>query len=52
VKLIDENNETVDIGTDGEILVKAYSIFKSYRGLPEKTRAVFTGDGYFRTGLV
>jgi len=48
--LVDENNEVVDIGKDGEVQIKSYCIFKHYKGEQEKTRAAFTADGFFRTG--
>ncbi|KAF6019737.1 acsf [Bugula neritina] len=50
VRLVDDNNEIVDVGKDGEVQVKTYSIFKSYRGEKDKTRAAFTDDGFLRTG--
>ncbi len=39
----------VKINEDGEILVKGPQVFKGYWNLPEKTKAAFTGDGWFRT---
>ena len=36
----------------GEVLAKGPNVFSSYRHLPEKTRELFTADGYFRTGDV
>ncbi|MBL3687265.1 long-chain fatty acid--CoA ligase [Leucobacter zeae] len=41
---------TVRIAEDGEILVKGLDVFKEYWNNPEATRAVFTDDGFFRTG--
>lgn len=35
---------------DGELLVKAPSVFDSYHNNPEETAAAFTTDGWFRTG--
>jgi len=50
VRLVDENNELVDIGKDGEIQVKTFSTLKCYKDEPEKTKAAFTEDGFFKTG--
>lgn len=35
---------------DGELLVKAPSVFTGYNNNPEETAAAFTVDGWFRTG--
>jgi long-chain acyl-CoA synthetase len=34
----------------GEILAKGPNVFAGYHNLPEQTQAVFTDDGWFRTG--
>lgn len=34
----------------GEVLARGPNVFSGYRNLPEKTKQVFTKDGYFRTG--
>ncbi|QIM18316.1 long-chain fatty acid--CoA ligase [Leucobacter coleopterorum] len=41
---------TVRIAADGEIEVKGIDVFKEYWNNPEATRAVFTEDGFFKTG--
>ncbi|WP_449281511.1 AMP-dependent synthetase/ligase, partial [Leucobacter sp.] len=41
---------TVRIAEDGEIEVKGIDVFKEYWNNPEATKAVFTDDGFFRTG--
>ncbi|QBE49911.1 AMP-dependent synthetase/ligase [Leucobacter triazinivorans] len=41
---------TVRIADDGEIEVKGLDVFKEYWNNPEATNAVFTDDGFFRTG--
>lgn len=40
----------VKIGADNEILVKSHAIMAGYYNKPEETAAVFTADGFFRTG--
>jgi long-chain acyl-CoA synthetase len=34
----------------GEVQARGPGVFAGYRGLPDKTRAAFTADGWFRTG--
>lgn len=40
----------IKIGTNNEILAKGNGIMKGYYKRPEDTKAVFTEDGWFRTG--
>ncbi|MDO5523646.1 MAG: AMP-binding protein, partial [Bacteroidia bacterium] len=40
----------VKIGENDEILVKGKTVMKGYYNKPAETAAVFTQDGYFRTG--
>lgn len=40
----------IKIGENDEILAKGKTIMKGYYNKPEETEAVFTEDGYFRTG--
>jgi len=40
----------IKIAEDGEILAKGPNIMLGYYKEPEKTKEVFTDDGYFRTG--
>jgi long-chain acyl-CoA synthetase len=37
-------------GALGEVLARGPGVFAGYHGLPEKTKAAFTADGWFRTG--
>jgi long-chain acyl-CoA synthetase len=38
------------IDSDGEILLRGAPVMRGYHNLPEETAAVFTSDGFFRTG--
>jgi long-subunit acyl-CoA synthetase (AMP-forming) len=38
------------LDSDGEILVKSDVVMLGYRNLPDKTKEVFTDDGWLRTG--
>lgn len=40
----------VKIGENNEILVKGKTVMREYYNKPEETAAVFTEDGFFRTG--
>src|SRR5439155_15870273 len=40
----------VRLDTDGEILLRGTPVMRGYRNLPAETAAVFTDDGFFRTG--
>ena len=49
LKIVDDSGETVPVGEKGELYVKIGSIFKEYLNDPEKTRACFTEDGWYKT---
>jgi long-chain acyl-CoA synthetase len=38
------------IDVDGEILLRGAPVMRGYHNLPDETAAVFTSDGFFRTG--
>jgi long-chain acyl-CoA synthetase len=38
------------IDADGEILIRGLPVMRGYHNLPDETAAVFTADGFFRTG--
>ena len=45
-------NVDIRIAADGEIEVRGPNIMRGYYNKPEETRAVFTDDGWFKTGDV
>jgi malonyl-CoA/methylmalonyl-CoA synthetase len=50
MRVVDEAGETLDDGTDGEIVVRGPHVFAGYRGDPEATAESFFAAGWFRTG--
>jgi len=49
-KIIDENEEEVAIGAEGELVAKGPGVFTGYYMAEEENRKAFTHDGFFRTG--
>ncbi|MEM6807295.1 MAG: AMP-binding protein, partial [Bacteroidota bacterium] len=52
LRLVDEHNQPVELGKEGEIQVKGPSIFLEYWQKEEATKEAFTKDGWFKTGDV
>jgi long-chain acyl-CoA synthetase len=40
----------IKLDTDGEVLMKSDVVMPGYRNLPERTKEMFTDDGWLRTG--
>ncbi|AKK02659.1 AMP-binding protein [Corynebacterium epidermidicanis] len=49
-KLVDEDGNTVPVGTQGEIYVRGYSVMQGYWAHPEKTAEAIDEDGWMRSG--
>ena len=49
VKLVDRKGNTVQVGESGEIYVRGNNVFAGYHNEPDKTKAVVTEDGWFKT---
>lgn len=52
VKLVDETGAEVDVGEQGEVLVRGYSVMRGYWGDPVATRAAVDPEGWLHTGDV
>lgn len=50
VRIEDDCGAVLPTGAVGNLLVKGPNVFKEYWGMPEKTAADFTEDGFFKTG--
>ncbi len=50
VKVIDDNNEEVDRGEPGEIIVRGYNIMEGYLDDPEQTAIAIDSSGWLHTG--
>ena len=51
VRLVDEENQEVPVGTPGEIQIKGPNVFKAYWNKEKATQEAFV-DGWFKTGDV
>jgi acyl-CoA synthetase (AMP-forming)/AMP-acid ligase II len=50
VRLVDDDGNDVAMGDRGEVLFRGYSVSNGYFDEPEATAAVFSADGWLRTG--
>ena len=50
IKLLDDNGREVAVGELGEVCARGPQVMRGYWRNPEANSAVFTDDGYFRTG--
>jgi long-chain acyl-CoA synthetase len=50
LKIIDDDNHEMPLGTAGEIAVRGPQVMAGYWNNPAETAQVMTADGYFRTG--
>ena len=49
MKVVDENGQTLPVNTRGEIYIKSPGMFKGYLNDPDKTKAVMTPDGWYKS---
>jgi long-chain acyl-CoA synthetase len=52
IKIIDEEEKPLPVGTVGEICARGANIMRGYHHKPEETRQTFTRDGWLKTGDV
>ncbi|KAI8513285.1 hypothetical protein Bbelb_099240 [Branchiostoma belcheri] len=52
VEIADKDGQVVPLGQEGEVYVRAYSLFNCYRSDEEKTAKAMTADGWYKTGDV
>ncbi len=50
LRIVDDNNNPVPPDRVGNVQVKGENVFAGYWRMPEKTKAEFTADGFFKTG--
>ena len=50
VKIIDENRETVPVGSDGEVCTRGYSVMHGYWNDEDRTRDAIDQQGWMHTG--
>ena len=50
LRIVDENNDVVEAGRQGEICTRGYSVMRGYWGDGERTRETIDADGWLRSG--
>ena len=50
IRIVDEQGNDVPDGTIGELIVRGPYTIRGYYNTPDKNRAAFTDDGYYRMG--
>lgn len=50
IRLMDSDGAVVNIGEEGEIQVKSENFFSGYKDDDEKTKQLYTDDGFLKTG--
>jgi 2,3-dihydroxybenzoate-AMP ligase len=50
IRIVDEQGDDVPDGTVGELICRGPYTVRGYYNAPDKDRAAFTGDGYYRMG--
>ena len=50
VKIVDDDDNELAIGEEGELCIKGPQVMKGYWQRPEATAETMTSDGYFKTG--
>ncbi|CAH1257149.1 ACSF2 [Branchiostoma lanceolatum] len=50
MKIVGKDCQVVPLGHEGEVCVRAYSLFNRYRGDEEKTSKAMTTDRWYKTG--
>jgi len=51
-RIVDDEGKDVEVGKEGELLLKGPIVFKGYHNNPEASKDAFDSEGYFRTGDV
>ena len=52
IRVVNENDRDVPSGESGELLVRGPLTIRGYYHSPEYNKRAFTGDGFYRTGVV